>query len=364
MHITEIETLLRGNIGVVRIHTDEGLVGIGQVAPYQAGISIQVLHQMVASRFLGQDPWDVEVLVDRCLRGHYKFTGSFLHRAVAGVDTALWDLLGRLTGQPVAKLLGGVARNRVEVYGSSMVRHTSPQQEVDRLLEAIQNNGFSGVKLRIGEVMGRDDAAAEARTRALVPLARERLGDEVAICADANGGYTAAEAIKVGRMLEDYGYFHFEEPCPFTDLEATRRVADALDIPVAGGEQDYLLPQFRQMIGTGAVDIIQPDVCYIGGISQIKKVAALAEASNVAFTPHCANDSLLQVFTLHVAAAIPGAFQRQEWSIEQTDWTQGIYRSPILEVREGMVELPGAPGWGIELEKTFITTAERAVSRL
>lgn len=363
MRITEIETLVRDRVAVVRVRTDEGVEGIGQTAPYQASVSAHVLHEMVAPVFLGQDPWDVEVLVDRCLRQQYKFTGSFIHRAVAGVETALWDILGKVTGKPVAKLLGGQARTLIPVYGSSMVRSTTPEEEVQRLLGAVETYGYRGVKLRVAEVMGRDGDAAPGRSEALIPLARRVLGDEVEISADANGGYSPAQAIRMGRLLEEHGYFHFEEPCPFTDLAATKQVADALDIAVSGGEQDYLLSQFHQMLVSRAVDIVQPDIGYVGGICQARKVSVLAEVLNVPFTPHCANDSLLQVFTLHLAAAVPGAVQRQEWSIERTEWTRGIYE-PLLEVRDGVVELPDRPGWGIELTPEFRRSAERTIARL
>lgn len=344
------------------MHTDEGIVGIGQTAPYQAGISAKVVHEMVAPFFLGRDPWDVEAIVDACLRAHYKFAGSFLHRAVAGVDTGVWDVLGQAAGVPVARLLGGFVRTSVPMYGSSMLRSTSAEEEAERLVAAVETHGFTGVKLRVGEVMGRDEDASPGRTGALVPLAREALGTDIALSADANGGCTPAAAVRLGRLLEEHDYFHFEEPCPFDDVEGTRRVADALDIPVAGGEQDWSLPKISEMLRRRTVDIIQPDIGYVGGMSRARKVAVLAETTSTPFTPHCANDSLLQVFTLHLAAAVPGCTQRQEWSIESTGWSEGIY-GPMLRVVDGAVEVPTTPGWGVELDPQFVRTAELTTTR-
>jgi L-alanine-DL-glutamate epimerase-like enolase superfamily enzyme len=295
MRIAPIETLIRDLLAVVRVTTDDGVVGIGQTAPFEAGTSAHVLHKMVAPLFLGKDPWDVETLVDECLRAHYKLPSSFLHRALAGVDTALWDVLGQVTGQPVAKLIGGHARASVPMYGSSMSRSTTPEEEAERLAELVAARGFRAVKIRVGQLMGRDVDAAPRRTERIIPHMREVLGDDVDILADANGGFSVGRAIRVGRLLEDHGYFHFEEPCPFPDLEQTAQVASALDIPVAGGEQDISLPQFQRMINGRAVDIVQPDIGYIGGISRARKVAVLAEAAGVPCTPHCANSSLLQV---------------------------------------------------------------------
>lgn len=347
---------------MVRVHTDEDVIGIGQTAPYHAGISAKVVHEMVAPFFLGRDPWDVEALVDECLRVHYKFAGSFLHRAVAGVDTALWDILGKSAGVPVTRLIGGMARTEVPMYGSSMLRSTTAEEEVERLLAAVETHGFRGVKLRVGDVMGRDTDASPGRTAVLVPRAREALGSEISIAADANGGCTPAGAIRLGRLLEEHEYFHFEEPCPFDDVEGTRQVADALDIPVAGGEQDWSLPKIAEMLTRRAVDILQPDIGYVGGVSRARKVAALAEAAGIPCTPHCANDSLLQVFTLHLAAAVPGCTQLQEWSIETAGWSEGIY-GPMLTVVDGAVTVPTSPGWGVELDPVFVRTAELATSR-
>ncbi|GHH83335.1 mandelate racemase [Streptomyces sulfonofaciens] len=361
MRITAVETLLRGPLALVRVHTDEGLTGIGQTAPYEAATSVGVLHTMVAPLFLGRDPFDVEALVDECLRVHYKFPGSFLLRALAGVDTALWDVLGKACGRPVSKLLGGHVRTSVPMYASSMRRDITPEAEAERLGEAVAEQGFRAVKVRVGEAMGRDRDAAPGRTERIIPYLRAELGDAVDLSADANGGYSAGRAVRVGRMLEDHGYFHFEEPCPFEDIEQTARVAAALDIPVSGGEQDISLPQFHRMISTGAVDIVQPDVGYLGGVSRARKVAVLAEAAGIPCTPHCANDSLLQVFTLHLAAALPACSQYQEWSIENTPWTRGVY-APLLKVVDGAVDVPTAPGWGIELDPAFEAAAERRTS--
>lgn len=361
MKIQRIETLVREQLAVVRVTTDDGVVGIGQTAPYQAAISAHVLHTMVAPLFLGKDPWDVETLVDECVRVHYKFPSSFLHRALAGVDTALWDVLGKVTGQPVAKLIGGHARESVSMYASSMQRGITPEAEAERLAGLVAERGFRAVKIRVGAAMGRDADAAPGRTERIVPHVREVLGDGVAISADANGGFSVGRAIRVGRMLEDHGYFHFEEPCPFPELEQTAQVAAALDIPVSGGEQDISLPQFQRMIAQRAVDIVQPDIGYIGGVSRARKVAVLAEAAGIPCTPHCANDSLLQVFTLHLAAAMPACTQHQEWSIEQTPWTRGVYE-PVLQVVDGAVPAPTSPGWGVALDPAFERAAEVTTS--
>lgn len=357
MKITKIESLQRGEIVVVRVYISDGAVGIGQTAPYGAKVTARVLHDFVAPHFIGVDPWDIEAAEDKFLREQYKFPSSFVLRALAGIDTAVWDVLAKCAGLPVYKLLGGEVRDSVPVYASSMVRDISPEAEANRIADLAASHGYQAAKVRIGEAMGQDRDATPGRTERIIPLMRDVLGPDFLLSADANGGFTVPRAIRVGRILEEHNYFHFEEPCPFPEIENTAQVAAALDIPVSGGEQDNSLPQFYRMLGMKAVDIVQPDIGYIGGISRARKVAVLAEFAGVPCTPHCANDSMLQVFTLHLALAMPTCIHHQEWSIERTPWTAGIYE-PVLEVVAGTVAAPNTPGWGIELTPSFISSAE------
>ena len=368
MHIESIETFLDEGVAAVRIRTDDGLEGIGQTAPFFAENTVPVLHSMIAPHFLGKDPWDLEVLIATCLRKNYKFADSFIYRALAGVDTAIWDILGKAAGQPVYKLIGGAYRSSVPMYASSMSRSITPEDEGERLQRLAAEHGFRAAKIRLGSVMGNDVDAWPGRTEKLIPTVRQAMGDNFDINADANGGFSAARAIKIGRLLEEDGYFHYEEPCPFGDLARTAEVSAALDIAVAGGEQDNSLAQFKKMIDEQVVDIVQPDIAYIGGISRARKVAMLAELAGIPCTPHCSNNSMLQVFTLHFAAAMPACSQYQEWGIEERGSSgnfvpEGVYE-PMLRVVDGEVAVPTAPGWGIELVPSFVTNAVRTVSDL
>ncbi len=363
MKIERIETYLVPQLAIVRIVTDDGVEGVGQTSTYGADITVDVLHKMVAPFFLGQDPWEVERLIQNCLKRQYKFPGTFICRALCGVDTALWDLLGKVTGQPVYKLLGGTARREVPMYASSMSRSITPEKEAQRLSDIVSRDGFRCVKVRVGSVMGQDVDATPGRTEQLIPLMREALGESIDINADGNSGFSVSRAIQVGRLMEKHRYFHFEEPCPYPQLENTALVTAALDIQVAGGEQDYSLDQFHRMIQMRAVDIVQPDVGYIGGVARARRVAEMAENAGIPCTPHCANRSLLQVFTLHLAAAMPSCYQYHEWSIETDQtWVEGIYE-PELKVVDGVVPVTDRPGWGIDVLPQFFKKAELRASR-
>jgi L-alanine-DL-glutamate epimerase-like enolase superfamily enzyme len=363
MKIVRIETLTNpaGGVSAVEVYTDDGLIGLGQTGWDTSNITPEVLHRLVAPIFLGQNPWDLQYLVDLCLRINYKFTGTFLLRALCGVETALWDLLGKVTNQPIYQLLGGAFRSEVPVYASSMRRDSTPHREAERLQQLVKQYGFRCVKIKIGNRMERDTDAAPGRTERIIPLMREALGPDIDISADANGGFSVPRAIKIGRLLETYGYFHFEEPCPFEELENTAMVATALDIPIAGGEQDHSLSQFKRMINLSAVDIVQCDIGYIGGLSRACKVAEMAERAGLPFTPHSSNNTLLQIFTLHLATAMPACYHYQEWRADPPAWTREMY-APHAEVANGKVKAPTSPGWGVELLKEYRTKAEIRVS--
>ena len=360
MRIQRIETFTQDPLCIVKVTTDDGAEGFGQTAPFHANITAMVLHQQVAPHALGADVADIAGLAERCIEAEYKFPWSYVCRATCGIETALWDLRGKVEGKSVCELLGGRPRP-VPVYGSSMRRDIQPQDEADRLARLRDEKGFGAFKIRIGKVCGHDQDQWPGRTEALVPAVRKALGDGVALLADANSCYTPRRAIQVGRLLEDHRFGHFEEPCPFWELEWTQEVAAMLDIPVAGGEQDNDLAQWRRMIRMRAVDIVQPDVCYVGGLSRALRVAAMAAEAGLPCVPHSANLSMVSVFTLHLLAAIPNAGPRMECSIEQTPWAEKVY-SPELRVERGEVQVPEGPGWGVEINQPWLAAAQRAVS--
>jgi len=362
MNIARIETFTRGHLSIVRVRTDDGAEGYGQIAPFNADISATVLHRQIAPHALGRDATDLDGLADRCIDRNHKFPWSYVCRALAGVDTALWDLRGKREGKSVCELLGGEPRP-FPVYGSSMRRDITPEDEAQRLARLMESRGYRAFKIRIGTDCGHNADAWPGRTESLVPTVRKAAGEETRLLVDANSCYTPDRAIEVGRMLEDNGVCHFEEPCRYWELEWTAQAAAALEVPVAGGEQDVDLAQWRRMIAMRAVDIVQPDVCYVGGLTRALRVAAMAAEANMPCVPHSANLSMVTVFALHMMGAIANAGPYVEFSIEPTEWTEGLY-APALEVRDGKAPIPDGPGWGVEISRDWLGKAERQVSEL
>jgi L-alanine-DL-glutamate epimerase-like enolase superfamily enzyme len=359
MRIVSLETFCTEFVGFVRVTADSGDQGWGQVAPYNADITAQVFHRQVAPWALGADALDIAGIVDAVPRREHKFPGSYLRRALAGLDTALWDLRGRLEGKSVCELIGGRPRP-LRAYASSMKRAITPQEEALRFLRLRDRYGFDAFKFRIGAECGGDVDEWPGRTEEIVPVVRRALGDDAALLVDANSGFSPARAIAVGRMLEHQSVGHFEEPCPYWELEQTRAVADALEVDVAGGEQDCMLPTWRHMIELRAVDIVQPDICYLGGLTRTLRVARMAQAAGLPCTPHSANLSMVTLFTMHLLGAIGNAGKYLEFSIEGPDyypWQEGLFANDPYAIVDGQITIPDAPGWGVEISQAWLDRA-------
>ena len=366
MKISKIETFSNEFVSFVKVTTDDGSQGWGQVAPYYADITAQVVHRQVAPYALGQDALDIDYLMDIIPEKEHKFPGSYLRRAMGGLDTALWDLRGKLESKPVCELIGGTP-GKIRAYASSMKRDITPAQEADRLVKLRDAKGFDAFKFRVGAECGRGEDEWPGRTEEIVPTLRKAMGDDIALLVDANSCYAPQQAIEVGKLLQDNGISHFEEPCPYWEYEQTKQVTDALDIDVTGGEQDCELQNWRQMIAMHAVDIVQPDVCYLGGMTRTLRVAKMAAEANIPCTPHCANLSMVTLFTMHLLRAIPNAGKYLEFSIEEEDyypWQYALFVESPFEIEAGHAVVTDQPGWGVEVDPDWLNSSTYQVSEL
>ncbi len=364
MKITRIETFDTKYVGFVRITAEDGSIGWGQVSTYNSDITCQVLHRQVARWVLNRDTRDLDDLLDLVTEREHKFPGSYLRRAMAGFDTAIWDLRGRQAGKSVAELLGGTP-GPIRAYASSMKRDITPADEADRMKRLRDLHGFDAFKVRAGAEVGRNRDEWPGRTEEVIATMHREMGDTATLLIDANSCYSPDRAIEIGRMLEQNGFSHFEEPCPYWELEQTKQVTDTLNIDVSGGEQDCDLTIWKRMIDMRAVDIVQPDILYLGGIARTLRVARMAQAANLPVTPHCANLSLVTLFTMHLLRAIPNAGKYLEFSIEGADyypWQEGLFTTDPYRIDDGQAIVTGAPGWGIEVSPDWLARARYSVS--
>lgn len=360
MRIQRLETFANEYVCFVRVTLEDGSRGWGQTAPYHADITARVIHRQVAPWVLGQDSTDIDTLGDRVMEREHKFPGSYLRRAFGGVDTALWDCRGRREGKSVCELIGG-SPGPVRAYASSMKRDIAPEAEAARFAGLRDRHGFDAFKFRVGAECGHDIDEWPGRTEAIVPAVRRALGDGVSLLVDGNSGFSPGRAIEVGRMLEDHGVVHFEEPCPYWEYDQTKQVTDALSLDVTGGEQDCELQNWRQMIDRRVVDIVQPDICYLGGLSRTLRVCRMAEAAGIPVTPHCANLTMVTLFTMHLLRAIPNAGRYLEFAIEEADyypWQYGLFVDSPFDIKDGRASVPDAPGWGAEVHPDWLSRSD------
>ncbi|MEM7194078.1 MAG: mandelate racemase/muconate lactonizing enzyme family protein [Pseudomonadota bacterium] len=366
MKITQIDTFSNEFVCFVRVTSESGEYGWGQVAPYHADITAQVVHRQVAPYALGSQTGDLDGLLDLITEREHKFPGSYLRRAMAGLDTAIWDLRGRTAQKPVCTLLGGTP-GPVRAYASSMKRDITPDDELLRFRQLRDRKGFDAFKFRIGSECGHDIDEWPGRSEKIIETLYAGLGTEISLLVDANSGFSPEKAIEIGQLLEKNGVSHFEEPCPYWEYGQTKQVTESLNIDVTGGEQDCELQNWRRMIQDKVVDIVQPDICYLGGIHRTLRVAKMAEAAGIPVTPHCANLSMVTLFTMHFLRSIPNAGKYLEFSIEEADyypWQYGLFIEDPYAIQDGHVTVTDAPGWGAEPHPDWLEKSSMQVSKL
>jgi L-alanine-DL-glutamate epimerase-like enolase superfamily enzyme len=277
---------------------------------------------------------------------------------VAYVEQSIWDLLGRVARKSVGALMGGVVRRDIPVYLSGSGRELTAEEEVAVYVRGVEATGAKAVKFKIGGRMSRNADAYPGRTEKMMSLARKALGDKTVIYADANGSYNSAKAIETGRMLEGLNVAFFEEPCPWEELGETKRVTDALKMPVAAGEQDASLWRFLWMMENRVMDIVQPDLNYNGGLIRAARVARMARQFKMNIVPHNTQTGASAVNILQFASAIAniGPFMEFPWRRPHTP--EGWY-SPQFEVKNGAVTVPSGPGLGVEIDPAYLKKARR-----
>ena len=359
MKITQIRALnLADQVVLVRISTDEGIEGVGEASPMYPQIICTIIEEVLAPVLIGENPFGIEYLVERML---YSRPGKYcnyklgpqgaLTSAIGGVEIALWDLMGKGLGKPVYDLLGGLYRKQIPVFAStSLVYEKSPQDWAKRARFYI-DQGFGGVKIHVGQEWGFDRGEEDAV--AIVKAVREAVGDKIDVIVDAHNAYYPHTAAVIGRGFEPYRVFHFEEPVAAYDWAGMERLREQTIIPIAAGEQIYTLPDFSRFLQAGAVDILQFDLTKVGGLWTGKKIAALAEGWDVPLTLHNYHSPVATTAMLHFVASTPICRYRQEVRAEPHPLADIVRNAP--RVISGMMEVPEAPGLGLDLDEERIT---------
>ncbi|MDQ3856807.1 MAG: mandelate racemase/muconate lactonizing enzyme family protein [Chloroflexota bacterium] len=353
---------------LVQVHTDDGLVGLGEAAAYGGYLeSVEALVMGELRRTLvGQDPFRVERLWQAmATRAHQRGRRGMLMMAISGVDIALWDLIGQATRTPVYRLLGGY-RDTLPVYASAgFYARDKGVSELSEELGEYAERGFRCVKMKVGRQpdallnpLG-DMPACEYATVGFeedverVRAARRAIGPKVRLAIDANNAWTPSLALEFMREVADQHIYWLEEPVATEDLEGSALVAHQLDTPVSGYETETGLPAFRNLIADRAVDIVQPDAIWTGGITECRKVAALAQAHHLPVIPHVFSSAVSTAANMHLIASIPNG-SWLEWDQNPNPLRSELFSEPLEVDPEGNVRLPDRPGLGFTLNEATV----------
>jgi L-alanine-DL-glutamate epimerase-like enolase superfamily enzyme len=316
-----------------------------------------ILTRRVAPFFIGKDARDLEALIDGVYlaSSNYKWQGLAFWVPVASVEAAVLDLLGKTANKPLGELFGDVVRRDIAVYRASGNRGNTPAEEVAYLQRLIDETGARAIKFRLGARMRYDDESTR-RDLALIPLTRKTFGDGMTIYADANGSYDVPMSLRIGKVMQEHRLAFLEEPVPFDYYDETKGIADALPIPVAGGEQESSLRRFRWMIEHKGVDVVQPDLLYFGGFIRSIRVARMAAAAGIPCTPHMSGGGLGFLYVAHFASCVPNAGPFQEYKGGNDTLPVTSETSPLLSVK-GVLRVPSGPGLGVTIDPAYVRLA-------
>ncbi len=360
--IAAMELLRNRKNFLVRVRTTDGAEGLSVPNAMHMVHTYPIFLNRVAPFFVSKDARRLEPMLWDLYRhdDNYKYQGLVLWVCVAAAEFAILDLLGKLTGRSIGDLLGGVKRSEIAVYRASGVRGNTPEQEVAYLKELVAETGAKALKFRLGGRMSKDADSLPGRTERLIPMVREAFGKEMTLYADSNSSYDVPKAIEIGRLMEEYDYAFYEEPCRFDHLEDTKAVADALRIPIAGGEQESSEDRFRWIIANRCLDVIQPDLHYYGGFIRSMRVARMAHAAGLVCTPHMSGSGLGYLDAAIFAACIPNPVPFTEFKGD-TDIPVSS-DSSSLKCENGMIRVPSGPGFGITIDPAFIREAVKVAT--
>ena len=340
----------------LKIETDEGVVGWGEPVVEGRALTVQAAVAELADYLVGKDPFQIEDHWNVLYRGGFYRGGAVHMSALAGIDQALWDIKGKALGQPVHQLLGGRCRDRIKVY--SWIGGDRPADIVANARDVVAR-GFKAVKLngceelQIVDTHQNIDKAVET-----VALVREAVGPHIGIGVDFHGRVHKPMAKDLVRELDPFRLLFIEEPVLSENREALREIAQHTTVPIALGERLYSRWDFKGVLSDGYVDIIQPDLSHAGGITECRKIAAMAEAYDVALAPHCPLGPIALAACLQIDAVSYNAFiQEQSLGIhynEGSDLLDYISNPGVFHYEDGFVAIPDGPGLGVEVNEAYV----------
>ena len=356
--IESVELLKYKDNYICRVRSTDGAEGISVSNNSRMGFLYPIQVKNVNPFFIGKDARDLDSLIRGVYldNSNYKYQSYALWIPVATAEFAILDMMGRLANKPMGELFGDTHHRQVAVYRANNNRGKTAEESIRNIQKVVAESRAKALKFKVGGRMRRNQEDPPGRTEKLIPLVRKTFGYDMTIYADSNGSYTLDEAIRIGRILEEYKIDFYEEPVPFDWYEETRQVADALSISVAGGEQEPSLHNFRWLIGNDALQIVQPDMFYFGGMIRSTKVARMAAVRGKPCIPHISGGGLGYVYMLHFVSTLPNAGPYHEFK----GYSDVPFECPTssVKVENGVITVPSGPGLGLHIDPDFIEKAE------
>jgi len=354
MKITNIKTFnvftYRTNFVFVKIETDEGICGIGEgTLEYKENALLGAIED-IKRVLIGRDPLCIELINYELYRDSYWRLGPVLQSAISAVDMALWDIKGKKLGVPVYELLGGKVRDSIPMYANGWFSGAKTPEDFAEAASRAKKLGMKALKWDpFGKAYMYLDKKDFIRSIETVEAVRGAVGNEVELLIEAHGRFDIATGVKIANALKPFDPYFLEEPTPPDSYEAIAEVRKKSPVPIAGGERLYGVQQVRQYLEMGCVDYIQPDISHSGGISALKKIAAMTDAYYVALAPHNPSGPVANAATLNIAACTPG-FRILEIMMTDVSWRKDLTTEKVI-FDDGNIFIPDGVGLGLELNE-------------
>lgn len=361
--IETLELLRSGNSFLCRVRSREGAEGIS-VAHSGMSTLFPIFLKNVQPFFIGKDARELDLILEKVFifGFNFRYNGISLGLPLATIEFAILDMLGRIAGKPVGQLIGEIHNPEVSIYIATEWREKPVEESIELIKGAVAEYPEArALKIKVGGLMFMTTdmyaTGPPGRTERMIPLVRKTFGDNMALYADSNSFYTVPEAIRVGKLLEQYKFKYFEEPVMFDHIEEIKQVADALTIPIANGEQDYSFYGFRWLLANNGLDIVQPDNYYFGGLIRSMKAARMAAAFGKQCIPHMSGGGLGFLYNIQFVSALPNAGEHHEFKSFRTNVRFECKTSP-LKVTAGKIKVPTGPGFGADFDPDWVKKHE------
>lgn len=357
--IESIELLHNKKQYLCRVRSKDGHEGISVSNAQQMEVLYPIFTKRIAPFFIGKDARDLEFLIPESIvyENNYKAQGLAIWVPIATIEFALLDMFGKMSNRPIGLLVSDkIYKRSISVYQANGERRISAEETIDHIKRDVAVSNAKAIKFKLGGRMSHEETP-KGGSEKLIPLVRKTFGDQMILSADANGSYTPGQAIPIGKLMREYKYAFFEEPVPFDWYEETRQVADALDIPIAGGEQEPSTHNFRWLVANGALSIVQQDMFYFGGMIRSMQVARMAHAFGKQCIPHISSTGLGYVYMMHFVSAIPNSGPYHEFKEFNNELPFHCPTSTLRSDANGVIQVPSGPGFGVDIDPDFLRKA-------